>query len=75
MKMTMLHLYPGRTVEIDYTNWKGERSKRRIDCGNLEYGSTEWHPEPQFLLFAYDYEKEDFRQFAIKDIHSLQTID
>jgi hypothetical protein len=32
------------------------------------YGSTEWHPEPQWLLKARDVAKGAERDFAIKDI-------
>jgi len=31
------------------------------------YGSTEWHPEPQWLLTAFDHEKHANRDFALKD--------
>lgn len=53
---------------ILYTNWKGETRKRQIKPINMWYGSTEFHPEPQMLLLALDVEKNQFRDFAIKDI-------
>lgn len=56
-------------VEIDYTNWRGERSIRTITSGRVKFASNEWHPEPQWLLEAYDWPK-GWRDFAMEDIHS-----
>ncbi len=57
-------------VTINYTNYKGERSTRTILPIEMYHGYNEWHTEPQWLLEAIDFEKEDIRNFAIKDIHS-----
>lgn len=63
------HPDPHRVV-IDYTNYRLERSKRTIVPILLWWGSTEWHPEPQHLLRAWDVEKRSKRDFAMRDIHS-----
>lgn len=57
-------------VIIDYTNWRGVRSWRKIVPRKIDFGSNEWHPEPQWLLTAYDYPTDSVRQFAMADIHS-----
>ena len=57
-------------VEIDYTNWRGERSKRRIVPMRLTWENNEWHPETQWLLEALDVEKKEMRTFAFTNIHS-----
>ena len=57
-----------KSVSILYTNWRGETGERLIVPENLFFGSTEWHKEPQWLLHAYDVEKQAYRDFAIKDI-------
>lgn len=59
-------------VQIDYTNWKGERRERLITPrqGGIFWGSNEWHKEPQWLLRAFCHEKKAERVFAVKDIHS-----
>ncbi len=62
----------GTFVVIDYTNWRGERSKRRIHPVTLTFGSNEWHKDLQWLLTAYDVDKEAVREFAMKDIHSWE---
>jgi hypothetical protein len=54
-------------VVVHYTNWRGETSRRRIIPKSVRYGSTEWHPEPQWLLLAWDDDKQADREFALKD--------
>jgi hypothetical protein len=39
-------------VIIRYTNYRGETADRRIVPICIRYGSTQWHPEPQWLLEA-----------------------
>ena len=54
-------------VSLTYTNYRGETSVRRITPLGLRFASTEWHPEPQWLLIAYDHDKGENRNFALKD--------
>lgn len=58
-------------VEIDYTNYRGERAQRRITPWRIVYGVDEWHHEAQWLLVAFDYEKQAERHFAMRGIHSF----
>jgi predicted DNA-binding transcriptional regulator YafY len=55
-------------MKINYTNWKGVSSKRNILPLIPFYGKNEWHPTEQWLLIAWDLEKQAFRTFAIKDM-------
>jgi hypothetical protein len=55
------------TLEIGYTNYRGEWSMRRIEPVRLWVGSTDWHPEPGLLLEAIDLDKNETRHFAVKD--------
>ncbi|WP_336801693.1 hypothetical protein [Kaistia sp. MMO-174] len=52
-------------LEILYTNWRGESHLRTIIPRGVWYGATEWHPEPQWLLRAFDIEKQADRDFAM----------
>lgn len=61
---------PRRIVVIDYTNWRGERSQRRIIPLSITWANSEWHPDTQWLLEAEDVDKHAIREFAMKDIHS-----
>jgi predicted DNA-binding transcriptional regulator YafY len=55
-------------VKILYTNYKGETSLRTIVPIKIWFGSTDWHPSPQWLINAIDIQKEAERSFAMKDI-------
>lgn len=59
-----------QTVNITYTNWRGERGIRKIQPIEMIFKSTEWHPEEQWILKAYDFEREAIREFAMKDIEA-----
>lgn len=57
-----------KIVKILYTNWKGVTSYRNIIPESIEFKATEWHPEEQWILNAFDVEKNAIRGFALKDI-------
>jgi hypothetical protein len=61
-------------VFIDYTNYRGERAWRLIDCTNSKtrFGTSEYHTEPQWLMTALDVSKDEEREFAVKDIHETR---
>ena len=50
-----------------YTNWRGETALRRAIPISIRHASTEWHPEKQWLLLAYDIDKQAEREFALAD--------
>ncbi|MBN8294587.1 hypothetical protein JI664_21620 [Rhodobacter sp. NTK016B] len=54
-------------VTLTYRNWRGEVSDRVIIPRKVWYGSTKWHPEPQWLVTAWDAEKNADRDFALAD--------
>lgn len=61
-------------VVIDYTNWKGVRRERVILPLRIEFGSTEYHPEMQWLLRALDMEDDEKEKwFAMKDVHGWKA--
>lgn len=57
-----------KSVSFVYKNWKGETSLRTVIPISLWYGSTEFHPESQWLLRAWDCVKKAERDFAMADI-------
>lgn len=61
---------PRKTVRIVYTNYRGETARREIIPQRVWFGATKWHPEEQWLLDAFDVEKESARSFALRDIKS-----
>jgi predicted DNA-binding transcriptional regulator YafY len=65
---------PGTAIEILYTNYRGETARRKIVPGTLRFGATEYHPQPQWLLDAFDVEKQAERTFAMHDIQEWKAI-
>ena len=63
-----------KIVEIVYTNWKGVTAIRHIIPKDIFFGSTEWHKEEQWLLNAFDIDKQADRAFALKDIKTWKEI-
>jgi predicted DNA-binding transcriptional regulator YafY len=63
-----------KEVVIDYTNWRGHRAERRIRPLDLRFGSSQWHLTDQWLLHALDVDKDEIREFAMRDIHSWRQV-
>jgi len=59
------------TIRINYKNYRGELSTRHIIPKALKFEKTEWHDE-QWILYAFDVEKDDYRGFALLDIEFLK---
>lgn len=66
---------PLTPVTLTYTNWCGETAERTIIPKAIWYGSTEWHPEPQWMLRAIDTEKGAERDFAFKDFGAPTAVE
>ena len=63
-----LEFAPGQIINFRYRNWQGVTADRSARIISLVYGSTDWHPEAQWLLKAFDFEKQAERLFAIRDM-------
>lgn len=63
-----------RRYEFTYTNWKGITKTRKAQFYRVTYGSTEYHPEPQFLIHGFDLDKKDTRTYALKDIRDIKYL-
>jgi hypothetical protein len=55
-----------------YTNWRGETRERHLVPMTLWYGSTSYHPEPQWLLRCMDLEKCEVRDMALAGFHPTE---
>ena len=62
-------------VKIKYTNYKGQTAWRRILPTKILFTSTNWHKQNQWILEAFDYDKEEMRQFAVQDIERWLPLD
>lgn len=66
---------PEQDVIIDYTNHRGERRERRVRPTLLRFEESEYHPGVQWLLWAWDCEKNSVRTFAMKDVHAWRPVE
>jgi hypothetical protein len=55
-------------LTFTYRNYRGEIAQRRVVPITVRWDATEWHPEPQWLLQAYDLDKCAIRDFAMADM-------
>lgn len=60
-------------AKMRYKNWKGNIKDYTIIPQDIYHGSTQYHPEPQWLLRAFLVERDEEgkrieRTFAMKDI-------
>lgn len=61
----------GIVLRVVYKNWRGEVSERKIVPKTAWFGSTQWHPEPQWILDAFDLDRQAERSFAMRDFQSV----
>lgn len=59
-----------RNVKIVYVNHRGETGVRSIIPLEIVFRATEYHPEEQWLLVAYDLDRKGQRQFAFNNIRA-----
>ena len=59
---------PTPELRFLYRNWKGEIAWRCVAPKLVRWGTSEHHPEPQWLLEGHDLDKASDRTFALKDV-------
>jgi len=57
----------GTPIAMTYRNYRGEIDQRTVVPTRIWFGSTDWHPEPGWLMAAYDLAKSAHRDFALAD--------
>lgn len=55
-------------VRFLYRNWRGLITIRKLYPKGIRFDSTEYHPEPQWLLDGYDLDKRADRSYALKGV-------
>ena len=61
-------------VTFEYVNHRGERSIRRIRPIRIWFGSTAWHADAQWLMEAWDLDKQATRDFAMSNVLSAWKV-
>lgn len=62
-------------ITVTYRNHRGSIAVRTIIPKMLWFGATEWHPEPGWLLRAYDLGKMADRDFSVADMDFTGAIE
>jgi len=57
-----------KVVSFLYTNYRGETGVRRIIPSGIRFTATEWHPVEQWVLDAFDLDRNADRTFTLADI-------
>lgn len=55
-------------LKFKYVNYRGEVSWRTVLNPEIYWGNSEYHKKFQWMLSAWDTEKDAVRHFAVKDI-------
>lgn len=71
-KIALYTMLPAEKVTFTYTNYRGELSERVVITSAIRFGDSEWHPESQWLMRAWDIEKNEFREFAMRDMKDFR---
>jgi hypothetical protein len=64
-----------KIATVVYTNWRGETQVRHILPDSIWFGTTDYHPEPQWFVLALDTDKGEYRDFALLDFHGRPPTD
>jgi len=51
-----------------YKNWEGKNAVRKVEPIKIWFGKTQWHPRNQWFLKAKDLDKNEERDFALRDV-------
>lgn len=66
--MTPIHIPRSELVIFGYTNHRGEHAIRLVRPIIISHTSNEYHPEQQWILHAFDVDKNALRTFAMRHI-------
>lgn len=66
---------PTPKLSFLYVNYRGESSIRNVNPRGVRFGTSEWHKEPQWLMEAWDLDRREKREFAMKDMTDVIQID
>lgn len=71
MFLLEIELLKNKWISFDYVNWEGKSSTRNVIVRSISFGSNQWHQQPQWLMKAWDLDKNEIRLFAMKDMSNV----
>lgn len=60
-----------KAIKVRYKNWRGEVANRTIIPQELYWGTTEYHPQEQWLLKVWDVDRNAERVYALQEIEEF----
>ena len=66
----MIQNFP--TLRFRYINHAGKTAVRNVISPTLFWGVSDFYPEPQWLLNAFDIDKQAWRTFAVAAVTMLE---
>lgn len=71
-EMVISNITSPKTYDILVTNHKNITAWRHIRPDIIKFGTSQHHPYYQFLLAAWDMDRQVYRHFAMAKIHSMK---
>jgi len=68
----MTTIFYEKLITFEYINYRGEQSTRTAKVIKISYGETAYHSGDQWILSGYDYDKQENRDFAMKDMMNVR---
>lgn len=65
-------LIPNTWIEFGYRNWRGEVETRTALVQAIEWGATEWHHRPGWLMRAFCLSRGAERLFAMAEMDNVR---
>lgn len=69
----MMGEFVDTSIKFLYKNYKGVVSIRHVQPKEVIWTHNEWHPQDQWMLYAFDLDKQAMRTFALKDCDFTTT--
>ena len=57
-----------KALKFKYKNWENKIAIGTVRPIKIWFGKTQWHPKEGWLLKALDLDKNEERDFSVKDI-------
>ena len=62
-----------KTIQIDYTNHRGERAWRTITPYEMYWGTCQCSPNEGWIIKAFCHDRMAERHFALLNIHAVRA--
>lgn len=64
----MVAFVAGQALRFRYTNYRGITSVREVRPVYIRFGTSDYYPEPCWLMKALDFDRSEFREFRMSSM-------